>query len=118
MNEKIARVSKLLKKILDDKFINKWQRYQFMQTDDGRIIPAPIVTDDDEHHEEIQAFNLYEKTESNVIHLNLLDGHILEKCIDYMHFKYLNSKKKVPGTFTIDPTMGLEILKAAHFLEC
>ena len=116
VNETIAKVSRLLRKIIDSGFIEGWQSDNFMMKDD-KVVRAPILSSDETNNEQI-TFKLYEKTTEWVIHLSLIDGDILEKCIDYMHFKYLNSKKQTPGTFSIEPHMGLEILKAAHFLEC
>ena len=47
-----------------------------------------------------------------------IESPVLEKCIDYMHYKYIHQKRAKPEKFIIDPEMGLEILKAAHYLEC
>ena len=50
----------------------------------------------------------------------------LERCIEYMHYKYINSQKKqfetpdflVDDKFDIEPEEALELLKASIFLQC
>ena len=38
--------------------------------------------------------------------------------MEFDHYKYIHQKRAKPEKFIIDPEMGLEILKAAHYLEC
>ena len=55
-----------------------------------------------------------------------IDGDTLEKWIEYMHYKFINSQRKVYETpdnpvdeeFHIDPEEALSLLKAGIYLEC
>ena len=48
-----------------------------------------------------------------------IPGIILEKVIQYLYYKvrYTNSVQRIPD-FQIEPELGLELLKAANYLDC
>ncbi len=48
-----------------------------------------------------------------------IPGMILEKLIQYLHHKvrYTNSSTRIPN-FEIDPSIALDLLMAANYLDC
>ena len=55
-----------------------------------------------------------------------IDGDTLEKCIEYMHYKFINSQRKqyetadnvIDEPFNIEPEEALNLLKAGIYLQC
>ncbi|CAG8684605.1 21971_t:CDS:2 [Cetraspora pellucida] len=59
------------------------------------------------------------ESEQNTIHFRDIKAVILEKVCQYLYYKvrYNNSTSEMPQ-FNIDPTIALELLMAADFLDC
>ncbi|CAG8797786.1 22632_t:CDS:2 [Gigaspora margarita] len=59
------------------------------------------------------------ESEQNTIHFRDIKAVILEKVCQYLYYKdrYNNSTSEIPQ-FNIDPTIALELLMAADFLDC
>ncbi|CAI2383707.1 unnamed protein product [Moneuplotes crassus] len=68
----------------------------------------------------------FKEGQSKEIHLEEIDGDTLEKCIEYMHYKFINTQRKqyeteenpVDEQFDIEPEEALSLLKAGIYLEC
>ncbi len=67
----------------------------------------------------------FKESQTKIIELDI-DGDTLEKWIEYMHYKYINTQRKqyetednlVDEQFDIQPEEALSLLKAGIFLEC
>jgi len=61
----------------------------------------------------------FRESENNEIRFPDIDGAILEKVIQYFHYKKENatSKGQIPE-FQIEPEIALELLQVANYLEC
>mmetsp|Transcript_4674 Transcript_4674/g.6638 ORF Transcript_4674/g.6638 Transcript_4674/m.6638 type:complete len:102 (+) Transcript_4674:99-404(+) len=61
----------------------------------------------------------FKESNDNVIHFQDITGRILEKIVQYLHYKSQNNKCKgrIPE-FSIEPEIALELLVAASYLDC
>eukprot|EP01083_Nonionella_stella_P292192 993864_1 len=61
----------------------------------------------------------YRESEDNVIRFPEIEGLILEKVIQYLHYKkhHMKSTGKIPE-FKIEPEIALELLMASNYLQC
>jgi len=61
----------------------------------------------------------FREADEGLIRFPDMSGHILEKVIQYLHYKarYTNSTQRIPE-FPIEPEIALELLMAASFLDC
>ena len=61
----------------------------------------------------------FREAQDNVIRLPDISGYILEKVVQYLHYKaqYSNSESRIPE-FAIEPELALELLIAAKYLDC
>ena len=59
------------------------------------------------------------EAEENVVRLPDISGPILEKVVQYMHYKteHADSVGRLPE-FAIEPEIALELLVAANYLNC
>eukprot|EP00568_Trieres_chinensis_P009365 CAMPEP_0183294976 /NCGR_PEP_ID=MMETSP0160_2-20130417/3096_1 /TAXON_ID=2839 ORGANISM="Odontella Sinensis, Strain Grunow 1884" /NCGR_SAMPLE_ID=MMETSP0160_2 /ASSEMBLY_ACC=CAM_ASM_000250 /LENGTH=105 /DNA_ID=CAMNT_0025456371 /DNA_START=55 /DNA_END=372 /DNA_ORIENTATION=+ len=59
------------------------------------------------------------ESEENVIRFPDIASHILEKVVQYLHYKAQNndSPTRIPE-FKIEPEIALELLVAANYLNC
>lgn len=61
----------------------------------------------------------FREADEGVIRFPDISTHILEKVLQYMHYKvrYSDSNTRIPE-FTIEPEIALELLVASSFLDC
>ncbi|KAL7567739.1 hypothetical protein ACA910_012072 [Epithemia clementina (nom. ined.)] len=61
----------------------------------------------------------FREAQDNVIRLPDISSYILEKVVQYLHYKaqYSNSETRIPE-FVIEPELALELLIAAKYLDC
>jgi len=61
----------------------------------------------------------FQESSSNSVRLQEINSIILEKVIQYLHYKskYTNSTQPIPE-FPIEPEIVTELLMAANFLDC
>mmetsp|Transcript_1253 Transcript_1253/g.1655 ORF Transcript_1253/g.1655 Transcript_1253/m.1655 type:complete len:106 (-) Transcript_1253:1569-1886(-) len=61
----------------------------------------------------------FKEAQEGVIRLPDISGYILEKVVQYLHYKaqHSNSESRIPE-FVIEPELALELLIAAKFLDC
>eukprot|EP00523_Entomoneis_sp_CCMP467_P002671 CAMPEP_0168752336 /NCGR_PEP_ID=MMETSP0724-20121128/18330_1 /TAXON_ID=265536 /ORGANISM="Amphiprora sp., Strain CCMP467" /LENGTH=105 /DNA_ID=CAMNT_0008800575 /DNA_START=37 /DNA_END=354 /DNA_ORIENTATION=+ len=61
----------------------------------------------------------FKEAQDNIIQLPDISGYILEKVVQYLHYKaqYSNSDSRIPE-FPIEPELALELLIAAKYLDC
>jgi transcription elongation factor B subunit 1 len=66
-----------------------------------------------------QSIGNYRESEDNVIRFPEIEGLILEKVIQYLHYKkhHMKSTGKIPE-FKIEPEIALELLMASNYLQC
>ncbi|XP_035209729.1 elongin-C-like [Stegodyphus dumicola] len=59
------------------------------------------------------------ENEANEIHLKKIPSHVLQKVCQYLTYKvhYTNSSTEVP-VFPIEVEIALELVMAAHLLDC
>jgi transcription elongation factor B subunit 1 len=60
----------------------------------------------------------YREAASGVIEFRNISGAVLERVVQYFHFKhrYSNTVEDIPS-FHIDPEFALDLLMAAHYLQ-
>lgn len=61
----------------------------------------------------------FRESEDNVIRFPEIEGLILEKVVQFLHYKkqHLKSKGTIPE-FPLEPEIALELLVAANYLQC
>ena len=61
----------------------------------------------------------FREAQDNMIRLPDISGYILEKVVQYLHYKaqHSNSENRIPE-FMIEPELALELLIAAKYLDC
>lgn len=61
----------------------------------------------------------FKEAQDNIIQLPAISGYILEKVVQYLHYKcqHSNSESRIPE-FPIEPELALELLIAAKYLDC
>jgi len=61
----------------------------------------------------------FRESEDSVIRFPEISGRVLEKVIQYLHYKEQNSHSKNRiAEFPIEPEIALELLVAANYLAC
>lgn len=61
----------------------------------------------------------FQESESQEISFPELDTPVLEKVIEYFHYKHRYNNSRVPiPEFQIAPDMAIDVLIAANYLEC
>jgi transcription elongation factor B subunit 1 len=61
----------------------------------------------------------FREADQGIINFPDISGHVLEKVIQYLHYKvrYSESTAKIPE-FKIEPEIALELLVASNYLDC
>ena len=61
----------------------------------------------------------FREAQSLVVRLPDISGYVLERVIQYLHYKsqYSHASSRIPE-FSIEPEVALELLVAAKYLDC
>ena len=61
----------------------------------------------------------FREAQDNVIRFPDITSYTLERVVRYLHYKsqYSNASTRIPE-FTIEPSLALELLVAAKYLDC